>query len=77
MIIGEIHKESENVVKIGNSAPGRICLYGEHQDYLKLAVIPAAITMRTRIEAEINQSSKEAGSEPFIVEVDEGARRDA
>ncbi|MHA1699464.1 MAG: galactokinase [Promethearchaeota archaeon] len=32
-----------------SSAPGRVCLFGEHQDYLGLAVIPAAINMRTTI----------------------------
>ncbi len=44
--------------KIVTSAPGRICLYGEHQDYLELAVIPAAITMRTTIEGEVDKSGK-------------------
>jgi len=28
------------------SAPGRVCLFGEHQDYLGLPVIPAAISLR-------------------------------
>ncbi len=46
------------MVKIVTSAPGRICLYGEHQDYLELAVIPAAITMRTIIEGDLNNSGK-------------------
>lgn len=32
------------------SAPGRICLFGEHQDYLNLPVIPAAISLRINIE---------------------------
>ncbi|NPE06961.1 MAG: hypothetical protein GNW80_01655 [Asgard group archaeon] len=36
------------------SAPGRVCLYGEHQDYLKLTVIPAAINLRTTISIERN-----------------------
>jgi len=31
------------------SVPGRICLFGEHQDYLKLPVITAAINLRVRI----------------------------
>jgi len=31
------------------SAPGRICLFGEHQDYLKLPVITAAINLRVNI----------------------------
>ncbi|MHA1683408.1 MAG: galactokinase [Promethearchaeota archaeon] len=34
------------------SAPGRVCLFGEHQDYLQLAVIPSAINMRTRIHVK-------------------------
>ncbi len=29
------------------SAPGRICLFGEHQDYLGLPVIAAAVDLRT------------------------------
>jgi len=31
------------------STPGRICLFGEHQDYLGLPVIAAAISLRMRI----------------------------
>ena len=31
------------------SVPGRICLFGEHQDYLKLPVITAAIDLRVNI----------------------------
>ncbi|WP_138992599.1 mevalonate kinase [Larkinella sp. C7] len=34
------------------STPGRICLFGEHQDYLGLPVIAAAISQRIRINAE-------------------------
>ncbi|NHJ85199.1 MAG: hypothetical protein FK734_07040 [Asgard group archaeon] len=37
-------------------APGRVCLYGEHQDYLKLVVIPAAITLHTRLGVKKNSS---------------------
>ncbi|MHA1556355.1 MAG: galactokinase family protein, partial [Candidatus Heimdallarchaeota archaeon] len=36
------------------SAPGRVCLYGEHQDYLKLKVVPAAINLRTVIGIKDN-----------------------
>lgn len=32
------------------SSPGRICLFGEHQDYLGLDVIAAAINLRTFVE---------------------------
>ena len=31
------------------SAPGRVCLFGEHQDYLRLPVITAAINLRVSI----------------------------
>jgi len=33
------------------STPGRICLFGEHQDYLGLPVIPCAISLRIRAMA--------------------------
>ena len=33
------------------STPGRICLFGEHQDYLGLPVVPCAISLRIRIDA--------------------------
>jgi galactokinase len=44
--------------RIKVSAPGRVCLFGEHQDYLNLVVIPAAINMRCHIEGEIDLSNK-------------------
>jgi len=37
-----------------SSAPARVCLYGEHQDYLELKVIPAAINLRLDISSTIN-----------------------
>ncbi|MBN4081465.1 hypothetical protein JYT44_03780 [Caldithrix abyssi] len=37
------------------STPGRICLFGEHQDYLGLPVIALAISLRARIEGERRQ----------------------
>ena len=38
------------------SAPGRVCLFGEHQDYLQLAVIPAAINKRCFIQGHETSS---------------------
>jgi len=38
------------VTRLAVSAPGRICLFGEHQDYLGLPVIAAAVSLRVRIE---------------------------
>ena len=32
------------------STPGRVCLFGEHQDYLDLPVIPCAISLRIVLE---------------------------
>ncbi len=32
------------------STPGRVCLFGEHQDYLGLPVIPSAISLRVAME---------------------------
>ncbi len=34
------------------STPGRICLFGEHQDYLGLPVIASAISLRISIEGQ-------------------------
>lgn len=39
-----------NEIKV--TAPGRICLFGEHQDYLRLPVISAAISLKLTILAE-------------------------
>jgi galactokinase len=32
------------------SSPGRLCLFGEHQDYLDLPVVPLAISLRVAVE---------------------------
>jgi len=34
------------------STPGRVCLFGEHQDYLNLPVIPCAISRRISIDGQ-------------------------
>ncbi|CAA9220761.1 MAG: galactokinase [uncultured Adhaeribacter sp.] len=39
----------ENIPQFKVSAPGRICLFGEHQDYLGLPVIAAGISKRIAI----------------------------
>lgn len=43
--------------KLKISAPGRICLFGEHQDYLGLPVIACAINKRLWIEGERRQDN--------------------
>ena len=40
------------------SAPGRICLFGEHQDYLNLPVIPSAISLRIFLEGSKRDDTK-------------------
>lgn len=40
------------------STPGRICLFGEHQDYLGLPVIAAAISRRIAIDGQKRQDNK-------------------
>ncbi len=32
------------------TAPGRVCLFGEHQDYLGLPVVPCAISLRVQVD---------------------------
>jgi galactokinase len=39
-------------------APGRVCLFGEHSDYLGLPVIPAAIDLNIEIEARPRRDSE-------------------
>ena len=41
---------SESMIEA--SAPGRVCLFGEHQDYLGLSVIAMAINLRMRISGK-------------------------
>ena len=38
--------------------PGRICLFGEHQDYLGLPVIALAISLRSSITATKRRDKK-------------------
>ncbi len=40
------------------STPGRICLFGEHQDYLGLPVIAAAISRRVRIAGDFRDDKQ-------------------
>ena len=44
--------------KLKVSAPGRICLFGEHQDYLGLPVITAAINLRITLIGQATQDDK-------------------
>jgi len=45
--------------KITVRAPGRICILGEHQDYLGLEVISGAINLGVTLEAEKNPIGRE------------------
>ncbi len=44
--------------KLKVSAPGRICLFGEHQDYLGLPVITAAINLRIALSGQRTPDDK-------------------
>jgi galactokinase len=44
-------------VRIKSSAPGRICLFGEHQDYLGFPVIAAAIDLRMTIDGLVSEDN--------------------
>jgi galactokinase len=41
-----------------SSAPARVCLYGEHQDYLELRVITAAINLRVKVSSYKGKKNK-------------------
>lgn len=52
------------------STPGRICLFGEHQDYLGLPVIPMAISLRARFVGETQLERKIIINKPDLNEVE-------
>jgi galactokinase len=52
------------------SAPGRICLFGEHQDYLGLPVIAAAISRRIHIKGTQRTDNKVVLHLPDIGQVE-------
>lgn len=39
------------------STPSRICLFGEHQDYLNLEVVASAINLRFKAEGKLNDTN--------------------
>ncbi len=55
------------------STPGRVCLFGEHQDYLRLPVIPCAISLRISIsgrrrnDSEVHIDLPDIQSEEFFL----------
>lgn len=44
-----MRRKSVPINELTISTPGRVCLFGEHQDYLSLPVIPCAISLRVRL----------------------------
>lgn len=53
------------------STPGRICLFGEHQDYLGLPVIAAAISKRIQMKGQFRADKIVRFSLPDIESVEE------
>jgi len=45
-------------MRIKSSAPGRICLFGEHQDYMGLPVIAGAIDLKINIEGNVSEGDR-------------------
>ena len=52
--------------KFNVSAPGRVCLYGEHQDYLGMPSVVMAINLRCRIKIEERDDRKVVWSSPKL-----------
>ena len=50
------------------SAPGRVCLYGEHQDYLGMPSIVMAVNLRCRIKIEERDDMKVVWTSPKLGE---------
>jgi galactokinase len=51
------------------TTPGRICLFGEHQDYLQLPVIAAAISLRNSLVGQPQSGAQSAIHLPDIQKV--------
>jgi galactokinase len=52
-----ITKEPSSLNSLKVSSPGRICLFGEHQDYLSLPVVSAAISLRVAVKGTRRKDS--------------------
>ena len=52
------------------STPGRICIFGEHQDYLGLPVIAMAISLRARIKGTKRSDKQVIIHKPDINEIE-------
>ena len=52
------------------TTPGRVCLFGEHQDYLGLPVIAMAISLRANMSGEKRSDRKVIIHKPDIGEVE-------
>ena len=48
------------------SAPGRVCLFGEHQDYLGMPSVVMAINLRCRIHIEERDDRRVVWSSPKL-----------
>jgi len=59
-----------NAQKLQVSSPGRICLFGEHQDYLGLAIIAAAVDLRITI------SGRRRSDKKFVIELPDIGERE-
>ncbi len=65
------------IQKLRISTPGRVCLFGEHQDYLQLPVIPCAISLRISLEGERTNNDRIRIELPDIQSHNEFSLKDA
>ena len=52
------------------TTPGRICLFGEHQDYLGLPVIPMAVSLYSRVKGVRSKEKKVVIQKPDLNETE-------
>jgi len=72
----------QNHTRVKVSTPGRVCLFGEHQDYLDLPVISCAISLRLSIESQLRNDRVVIIHTPdtggtITIRLDEATRNDA
>ena len=49
-----MQQDKESLISI--KAPGRVCLFGDHQDYLGLPIIAAAVNRGIYLKAKTNDT---------------------
>lgn len=66
----------QNMASFVSVAPGRLCVFGEHQDYLELPVIALALPLYCRIEVSVEPSNDNCTIELHIPQLNRTNRYD-